>query len=291
MRIVLVLVLVLAAAVFAQDDPAAGATPSQPSAAQASSAQELADKMLSASVAIFGMVQENGHLVQATQGAGFFLDPQTLVTSAVVCCTRIKGQMPQPKVVVGTQSAFAKVTWSSAEDGLALLHLEQPFGGDDPPAGVSVVPSKFTHAGQPVFAVQFPGPGEATLPEVATGELQDLAPVDGVQGSVFHTSAPINAFNAGGALFDACGNAVAVNWKSADGTQYAFPLDALLEQLDNAGSSDKIADGPCASNPDQAASTWWRLPLGSQWIAIVVMLVMLGGLGLWLGKKNSAAKK
>jgi len=255
-----------------------------------STAQELADRMLASSVVIFGMVTEGGHTTQATQGAGFFLDSQNVVTSAAVCCIRIRGQMPQPKVVLGTQSAFAKVLWSSADDGIALLRLEQPFGGDDPPDGVSVVPSKYAHPGQPVFAVQFPGPGDTSIPQVDAGELEDLAPAEGWQNNLFHTSAPINAFNSGGALFDACGNAIGVNWKSGNGTQYAFTLDALLEQLDGAGLGDKVADGPCQTSLAAEANPWWRLPLGSQWIAIVLMLVMLGGVGLWLGKKSSAAK-
>jgi S1-C subfamily serine protease len=274
------LALFLTASCALAQDPAAGT----------SAAQELADKMLASSVVVFGMVTEGGRTTQATQGAGFFLDPQNVVTSAAVCCTRIKGQMPQPKVVLGTQSAFAKVLWSSSDDGIALLRLDQPFGGDDPPDGVSVVPSKYAHAGQPVFAVQFPGPGETTIPQVDAGELEDLAPAEGWQNNVFHTSAPMNTFNSGGALFDACGNAVGVNWKSANGTQYAFTLDALLEQLDGAGLGDKIADGPCQTSLEATATPWWRLPLGSQWIAIVVMLVMLGGVGLWLGKKSSAPR-
>jgi S1-C subfamily serine protease len=233
------------------------------------------------------MVKENGQMIQATQGAGFFLDPKTVVTSAIVCCTRTKGQMPQPRVVLGTQSEYAKVMWTSPEDGLAILTLDQPLGDADTATGVSVVPSKYSHAGQPVFAVQFPGPGDPSLPQVATGELQDLAPVEGFQGSVFHTTAPMDAFNAGGALFDGCGNAVGVNWKSADGTQYAFVLDALLEQMDSLGLSEKVADGPCQESLDAGASPWWRLPLGSQWIVLAIMLVMLAGLGLWLGKRNS----
>ena len=276
LALVLALVLVTPCA-FAQDDPATGA----------SAAQELADKMLASSVSVSGMIQENGRPLQVTQGAGFFLDPQTVVTSFAVCCAKVKGQIPQARVVLGTQSAFAKIAWSSADDGIAMLHLDQPFGGDDPPDGVSVVPSKYSHAGQPVFAVQFPQPGEDTLPQVATGELQDLAPVDGMQSPVFHTSAPINRANMGGALFDACGNAVGVNWKSGDGTQYAFTLDALLEQMDAAGVGGKVADGPCQETLAAAASPWWRLPLGSQWIAIVVMVVMLAGLGLWLGKRSA----
>jgi hypothetical protein len=138
--------------------------------------------------------------------------------------------------------------------------------------------------------VQFPGPGESDPAQVATGELQDLAPAEGFQSNVFQTSAPMNAFNAGGALFDACGNAVGVNWKSADGAQYAFPLDALLEQVDNAGLSERVLDGPCESSLEAAASPWWRLPLGSQWIAIVIMLLMLAGVGLWLGKRSASAR-
>jgi S1-C subfamily serine protease len=274
----LVVLAILAGGASAQDDPAAGN----------SSAQELADKMLASSVAVFGVVKDGGRTMQATQGAGFFLDAQTIVTSAAVCCTKVKGQTPQVRVVLGTQSAFAKVLWSSADDGLALLKLDQPFSGDVEITGVGVVPSKLAHAGQAVFAVQFPGPGEATSPEVATGELKDLAPVEGFDAPVFHTSAPINASNSGGALFDACGNAVGVNWKSGDGTQYAFTLDALLEQLDGVGLGDSVVDTPCMETLGAETAPWWlRLPLGSQWIAIIVMLVMLGGVGLWIGKRSS----
>ncbi len=203
-------------------------------AASCAFAQSASDKMLQSSVAVFGTVQENGKAKPVTRGGGFLIDSRHVVTSLSACCGKTdKGQQTLPVVVAGEKDAStAKVIWSNAEMDLAILELKNAF---DRPA-LAIAPLKTVEKEQAVYTAQFPDPGESgNVPKISEGKLLSLVKIENTAIQVYKTSASMNKANAGGALFDACGNVIGINMMVKNGAQFAYVVDPLFEGLKTAG--------------------------------------------------------
>jgi hypothetical protein len=200
-------------------------------------------------------------------------------------------------------AAAAKVIWSSQDTEIAILELEKPMNHP----GVSLAPSKLVTQGEDVYSVQYPKPGE---PQVVTGKLTGTAAVGDKNIPLFKSNLQMSNGNSGGALFDACGEAMGINLAMKDGSQYAFVIDPLLDALSAAGVQATVANQPCTTAggtggggtqgggapgggggnggqggkqaPDKGkaggqpeSGSGWRMPQGAEWIPVVIVLGLI----------------
>jgi hypothetical protein len=236
-------------------------------AASLAFSQSATDKMIQSSVAVFGTVEENGKVKPVSRGGGFMIDNRHVVTNLTACC----GEQAQPVVVAGDKDAStAKVVWKNQDTEMAILELKDPFQRP----GLAIAPLKTVQQEQTVYTAQFPDPGESdTVPKVGEGKLLGLVKIESSGVQVYKTSASMNKANAGGALFDACGNAIGVNMMVKDGAQFAYVIDPLLEGMKSAGVEATIAEGNCGGNKKEAeapkAQSWG--PRGAEWIPVALL--------------------
>jgi hypothetical protein len=268
--------------------PRAGAVLVLTTACAAICPAQPADQITAASVVVFAAVQENGKAVPISRAGGFLVDSRHVVTNLASCCGKSdRGQQSVPVVVAGQEGGIGKVIWSSEEIALAVVELDKPINRGA--AGVS--PIKFTQKGQPVYTVQFPDPGKDGPPQVTEGRIDGTATMEGTQVQLLKSSAAMNRANAGGALFDACGNAVGINVMTKDGALYSFAADPLIDGLDAAGVKASVASGGCGGSGSGGKTTSgggkpkaekgeskpgeWRLPQGSEWVGVVLIVGFL----------------
>jgi len=273
-----------------------------------------AKKMGADSIVVFGGISDGQKLNFATRGGGFFVDSRHVVTNLLDCCGKTdKGEQMIP-VVYWTKDdgGAAKVIWSSEDSEIAILELEKPTDH----AGVAISPSKLVQEGQLVYTVQYPKPGDTAAPQAMEGKLTGSATVGDKKIPLYKTNLQLQPSNAGGALFDACGNAIGINLTVKDGTEYAFVIDPLIDGLKAAGVQATVADQPCSGSggsggagagggstggssgsgaakggdggkeggkqtkdkgkgSEPAERAEWRLPKGSEWIPVVLVLGLL----------------
>jgi len=238
--------------------------------------QSATDKMLQSSVAVFGTIEENGKTKPVSRGGGFLIDSRHVVTNLTACCE--KGQ---PIVVAGEKDAStAKVIWKNEATEMAILELKDPI---ERPA-LAIAPFKTVEKEQAVYSAQFPDPGESgSAPKISEGKLLGLVTIENSSVQAYKTNTSMNKANAGGALFDACGNVIGINMMVKDGAQFAYVVDPLLEGLKSAGVQAKIASEQCGSaaapaptsgSGDKASETpksqWWG-PQGAEWIPVALL--------------------
>jgi hypothetical protein len=246
--------------------------------------QSAGDRMLQSSVAVFGTIQENGKVKPVSRGGGFMIDNRHVVTNLTACCGKTdKGEQTQPVVVAGEKDAStAKVIWKNDDTEMAILELKDPL---ERPA-LTIAPLKTVEKEQAVYTAQFPDPGESgTVPKINEGKLLGLVKVENSSIQAYKTSASMNKANAGGALFDACGNVIGVNMMVKDGAQFAYVVDPLLEGLKSAGVQAKVAPEHCGSaaaapasggrdKEAEAPKAEWG-PKGLEWIPVVLLLAAI----------------
>jgi hypothetical protein len=246
--------------------------------------QSASDKMLKSSVVVFGTVEENGKVKPVSRGGGFMIDSRHVVTNLTACCAKTdKGEQTQAVVVAGEKDAStAKVVWKNEDTEMAILELKDPI---ERPA-LAIAPFKTVEKEQVVYTAQFPDPGESgTVPKISEGKLLGLVKIESSSAQAYKTSASMNKANSGGALFDACGNVIGVNMMVKDGSQFAYVVDPLLEGLNSAGVSAKVAEhcGTAAAAPstsggegdkkESEVSKWG--PQGLEWIPVVLLLAAI----------------
>jgi hypothetical protein len=259
-------------------------------------AQPLTQKMRDATVAVYGTVQEDGKTVPVSRGGAFVVDARHVVTNTEACCDKSdKGVQAVPLVVFGGSAAAsaAKVVWSSKETHMAILELDKPTSR---PA-VAIAPLKLTQKGQSVYTAQYPNPGDKGDVTITEGKLDTVGTPDNSSTQIYKTTAPMNQANAGGALFDACAEAMGMNITFKDGAQFAFVIDPLLDGLKAVGIQASVAGSGCgagntsaggsgsgggdgkgttkpAGGPKVAAE--WRLPRGNEWIPVSILVAVFG---------------
>ena len=248
--------------------------------APATVAQSVQQHMLDSTVMVYGAVQEDGKMVPATRASGFVIDATHVATNLDACCGKTdKGQQTVPFVIIGGTAFAGNIVQSSPEAQMAILEMEKPT---DRPA-VAVAPVKLTQKGQPIFTVQWPNPGDKGDPAITKGTLDGVTTLDQTDVQIYQANAPMNHANAGGALFDACGNAIGLNQLMKDGSDYAFVIDPLLDGLESSGAHANVVDAACAASSSSTSAgtaakapakkrAEWRLPQGSEWIPVVVVL-------------------
>ena len=248
--------------------------------APAASAQSAQQHMLDSTVMVYGAVQEDGKMVPATRASGFVIDASHIATNLDACCGKTdKGQQTVPFVIIGGNAFPGKVVWSSPATQMAILEMEKPT---DRPS-VAIAPVKLTQKGQPIFTVQWPNPGDKGDPAITKGTVDSVATLDQTNVQVYQANAPMNHANAGGALFDACGNAIGLNQLMKDGSDYAFVIDPMLDGLKSSGVQANVVDAACAASSSSTSAgtaakappkkrAEWRLPEGNEWIPVGVVL-------------------
>jgi len=274
---------------------------------QPAAAQPANRKMLDSSVAVYGTIQENGKTVPVTRGGAFVIDARHVVTNIEACCGKTdKGVQTVPLVVFGPSApaSAGKVVWSSLETHMAILELDKPTAR---PAA-AIAPRKLSQKAQAVYTAQYPNPGEKGEVAITEGKLDSVGSPEKSSVEIYKTTAPMNKANAGGALFDACANAMGVNITFQDGAQFAFVIDPLLDGLKTAGvqakvagacsgetasassgkgsgsesgesgegSSDEGKKDPPKKDPPKKAPPEWRLPQGNEWIPVGIVLAIFG---------------
>ncbi len=242
------------------------------------------EQMLSSSVIVYAAIQQNGKAVPVNRAAGFLMEATHVVTNLRECCgATSRGEHPVPVVVSGKDTAVGKVIWSSDESETALLELDSALKG----AAVTFAPSKLTYKGEDVYSVQFPEPSGSGSPKISSGKIQGTAKIKDTDLLVYQTTASMDEGNSGGALFDACGNAIGINIAVKDGVQYALAVDALAGAFKARGLKAKMAEKGCGSNAsakgaskgegggEEASGHGWRMPRGTEWIPVIVMAGIL----------------
>jgi hypothetical protein len=268
-------------------------------------AQPVGQKMGASSTVVFGGVSDGKQGFNfVSRAGGFFIDSRHVVSNILDCCGKSdKGEQVTPIVYWGKDDAgAAKVIWSSEDTEIAILELDKPLNHP----GVSIAPSKLVRQGEPVYSVQYPKPGDNGSAQLAEGKLTGTAAAGDKNVPLYKSNLQMNPNNAGGALFDACGNAIGINLTMKDGEQYAFVIDSLIGALQAAGVQAAVADQPCSASGGSGASgagagggtqgggdggkqtkgkakeggepgprPQWRLPQGSEWIPVVIVLGLL----------------
>lgn len=199
------------------------------------------DKMGLSSTMVVGAVSDGQHFNPATRAGGFFIDSRHVVSNLLDCCGKTdKGEQLIPVVLWGKgDSSQAKVIWSSQDTEIAILELDKPMNHP----GVTIAPSKLVTQGEDVYSVQYPSLGQS---QMASGKLTGTAAVGDKKIALFKSNLQMSGGNSGGALFDACGNAIGINLTMKDGSQYAFVIDPLIDALSAAGVQATVADQPCS---------------------------------------------
>jgi len=228
-------------------------------------AQSLDRHMLSLTVGI-------SPLGGTREGAGFLLDSRHVATNLTACCSRTTS----PQVLEGKTVTGSKLVWSSKENDLAILELEQAVDA----AELTLAPAKLWRQGQPVFTVQF-GPA---APVTVTGQIRDLSASQPGSPRMYRTTASMLEGNAGGALFDACGSVAGVNLMTKDGRQYAYPVDSLVGGMVNLGIPARLATQTCAASGSGMGSGLLRSLL---WISGILAASVLG----WAGTRMALNKR
>jgi len=243
-------------------------------------AQTPRDKILQASVIVYGTIQENGKMNPVSRGGGFLIDPRHVVTNLNACCAKTeRGQAVLTVVVAGEDDkdvSTAKLIWSSAEAEIAILELKDPL---QRPA-IALAPFKAVEKDQAVYTAQFPDPGEkGTQPTITEGKLTGLVKIENSEIQVYKTTAAMNKANSGGALFDACGNAIGINMMVKESVQYAYVIDPLFAGLKAAGLTPQVVSAHCGSPSGEKGSAparrEWRLPEGAEWIPVGLLAAAL----------------
>jgi hypothetical protein len=269
-------------------------------------AQPAGQKMGASSTVVFGGVSDGKQGVNfVSRAGGFFIDSRHVVSNVLDCCGKSdKGEQVTPIVYWGKDDAgAAKVIWASEDTEIAILELDKPLNHP----GVAIAPSKLVQQGQPVYSVQYPKPGDDGSAQVTEGKLTGTATAGDKNVPLYKSNLQMNPNNAGGALFDACGNAIGINLTMKNGEQYAFVIDPLIGALQAAGVQAAVADQPCSASGGGVASgagaqgggtrgggdggkqtkgktkeggepeprPQWRLPQGSEWIPVAIVLGLL----------------
>ncbi len=244
------------------------------------SAQTPTQEMISQSVQVFGAIMENDKPTPVSLVGGVMADSHHVIT-VIGCCNRTKdGKQKSPIVKFGDEFAAAKLIWNGAGD-LALIETQK----DLRPPALHVIPSKLYQKGQPAFFVRFPEKGAATVAQVTA---EELTQPDKVAAPVIKAKAASDSVDAGGGLFDACGNLIGLNILVDSGTQFAFVIDPVIEGLEKAGIRVSVADRVCGSGKEKESSeSGWRLPQGGEWVGVGLVVALLG-LALRRGTKQPA---
>jgi hypothetical protein len=262
-------------------------------------AQPSSDKMMSSSIGVFGTVTTGGKREARTRGGGFALDSRHVITNLDTCCGKTEdGQQLEPVVTLVEKKGggVGKVVWSAENLHIAILELSEPIDV----VGVSFAPVKLTQPGQPVYSVQLADPNDKdSSPKMTEGKIQDVVKFsDDVLA--YKTTMPMVPLNAGGALFDACGNVIGVNLAVKDGVQLAFAIDPALQGAQGVGLQASVTDKPCSAGgaaptsktdggpkrsekgnkgetkgggkgaPEEPSE--WRLPKGNEWIPVILLI-------------------
>ena len=145
---------------------------------------------------------------------------------------------------------------------------------------IALAPFKTVEKEQAVYTAQFPNPGEkGTQPTITEGKLTGLVKIENSEVEVYKTTAAMNKANAGGALFDACGNALGINMMVKEGVQYAYVIDPLFAGLKAAGLTAQVASAHCGASSGEKESAparrEWRLPEGAEWVPVGLLAAAL----------------
>jgi hypothetical protein len=240
-------------------------------------AQTPRDRILQSSVLVFGTVQENGKMKPVSRGGGFLIDARHVVANLNACCAKTeRGEAVLTVVVAGDADkdvSAAKLVWSNADTEIAILELKDPLQR----AAIALAPLKTVEKDQAVYTAQFPNPGEKGQVTITEGKVTGLVKIENSDVQVYKTTAGMNKANAGGALFDACGNAIGINMMVKEGVEYAYVIDPLLAGLKAAGIAVQVAAAHCGSSSGEAtqARREWRLPEGAEWVPVGLLAAAL----------------
>jgi hypothetical protein len=243
------------------------------------------DSILGPSILVFGAYKDGNEMKFATRGGGFVVDSRHVVTSLSQCCGQTReGVRTIPAVVAGDHAQPGKVLWSSQDMDLAVIEVESELGRP----GAAITPAGLVRPGQAVYLVDYPdSPKEK--PRIVEGRIAGTARLEG-NANLFKSNAALSPSNAGGALFDACGNAIASNFAAKDGVTYSVTGDSILAALESIGVQSKVASGGCngaaraeaappagPARPDEPPNpNAWRMPRGTEWIALILILAVVG---------------
>jgi hypothetical protein len=263
--------------------------------AVAAVAQPDAQKMGGSSVMVFATVEDGkGGVNIVNRGGGFFIDSRHVVSNVEDCCGKTnRGDQTLPIAFAGKDDASAgKVIFSSNDNLIAILELNQAMNH----SGVVLSPDKLRREGEPVYSVQYPKQGDKGSAQLVQGKLTGFATGGDKKLPMLKTSLEMVPDNAGGALFDACANAIGINLGMKDGTQFAIAIDPLIDALRSAGVQPNVTDQPCAAGgsgtsggksgsapppkrekEEQPATSTssWRLPQGTEWVAVVIVVGLI----------------
>lgn len=248
-------------------------------------AAQAPESILGPSILVFGAYKDNNDVKFASRGGAFVIDARHVVTSLTQCCGKTKeGIQLIPAVIAGENAQPGKVLWSSQDMDLAIVEVEQDLNRP----GVAIIPAKLVRQGQPVYLVNYPN-SPKEKPRIAQGQIEGTAKIeDGAE--LFRSNVPLTPTNAGGALFDGCGNAIASNFVARDGATYSVTGDPIISALESIGVQARIANEACGaggarSEPVKGAPTKsdeqeekpqnpnaWRMPQGTEWIALILIL-------------------
>jgi len=240
-------------------------------------AQPSQDAMINQTVRVFGAIMEGDKATPVSLAGGVIADGHHVIT-VLGCCNQTKeGRQKIAVVKIGDDFAAAKLVWTGPGD-IAIIETQKELRG----SSLHVIPTKFFQKGQPVFTVQIPEKG---APTVAQSTADEIAQPEKAPAPVIRVKATSDSVDAGGPLFDGCGNVMGINVFVDGGVQYAFVIDGVGDGLQKAGIQAAVADRACgeASNgrnapeksKDKAAPTW-RLPQGGEWVGAAIIAGLIG---------------
>lgn len=239
-------------------------------AAGAARGQTLEQRMLDSSVSIYA---SSSGSPGARDAAGLLLDERHVATNLTACCSRTAA----PEVVLGKTVANSKLVWSSKDSDLAILELDRPLNTP----GATLAAAKLWRQGQGVYTVQFNPSGSAS---VISGRIQELSATPPGAPKMFQITAPILEGNAGGALFDACGDVAGINLMPKGGKPYAYAVDPLVAGMVSAGVPAHLAMRACPVLDAGLGSDWFP---NAVWVSGILIATVLG----WAGTRAALNKR
>jgi hypothetical protein len=243
------------------------------------------------------VLDANNQRISGWGGSGYVIaDGNHVVTNWHVCCDRVdpnRGQEASRRIGVFIEPdkpVLAETIWNSMKKDLAVIRLSVPSGR---PA-VTFAPRSLTSEGQRVFALGFPGAGDALTDEAGRAEVKiaDGIISAAVRGNpdrpllagtaLYQTTITTNPGNSGGPVFDECGRVVATHSSSATqgvGVKFSIQADELLSELGALGLKVDVADAVCSTGPAPAEPrdpTYDYLLIGGQAATALLALAAIG---------------
>jgi len=257
-------------------------------------------KMAQQSIVVFGTAGQGNDIKIMDRGGAFFVDRTHVVTSLYACCGKTKsGSNLVPVAFVNQAPVGAKVVWSLQEADLAVLELTKPYDG---PVATLAPLSAIAGKGQPVITIQHQEDSKQP-PKVTQGTIKDQLKIKDTNIPLLASDATMLENNDGSALFDACGNVIAVNWNFKDGVLASVVMDPVIEGLKATGVQATVSTQPCGAasagggggapggggaggggkqkgkakpeDEDEDAGNRWRMPKGNEWIPVILIAVVV----------------